>query len=160
MEIEKSLIIEPMEIRHLSYVLGIEKDSFPSPWSPNTYMNELTENSFAHYFVCFLDEELVAYIGLWIIMEEAHITTIAVTPKHRGKRIAEKLINFAIGYAKIQGAKKMVLEVRVSNFSAQKLYKRMDFYRIGLRREYYSDNKEDAIVMLKNISQMQDQDGV
>ena len=87
-----------------------------------------------------------------------HITTIAVTPKHEADR--RKIDQFRYSYAKIQGAKKMVLEVRVSNFSAQKLYKRMDFYRIGLRREYYSDNKEDAIVMLKNISQMQDQDGV
>ncbi|KUK10478.1 MAG: [SSU ribosomal protein S18P]-alanine acetyltransferase [Clostridia bacterium 41_269] len=146
-----SLTIQPMMPEHLDEVLKIEEVSFPSPWSKQAYLNELLFNDFAHYFVCTLKGCVIGYIGMWIVIDEGHITTIAVAPEYRGKRIAEKMLKFAADYAGKFGAEKLVLEVRVSNLSAQKLYRRMGFKNIGVRKEYYSDSREDAIVMFKPI---------
>lgn len=146
------LEILPMEPEHLNSVLAIEAVSFPTPWSHRAYMGELTRNNFAHYFVGMIDGKVVGYIGLWIMVDEAHITTIAVAPECRGKRLAEKFIQFAEEYSTVWGAEKMVLEVRVSNEAAQKVYKRVGFEAIGLRKQYYSDTLEDAIVMLKRYA--------
>lgn len=147
----ESLEILPMEPRHLEEVLEIEKVSFPTPWSRSAYLSEITCNNFAHYFVCLLEGRVIGYFGMWIVIDEAHITTIAVAPEHRGKRVAEKLIRYAADYSKGWGAERLVLEVRVSNFSAQRLYRRMGFEDIGLRKGYYSDSHEDAIVMMKRL---------
>jgi len=144
-----NLEIFPMQPEHLGRVLEIENVSFPTPWSYRSYLGELTRNNFAHYFVAMLDGIIVGYIGLWIVVDETHITTIAVAPEYRGNKIAEKLIEFAEEYSKIWGAEKMILEVRISNTPAQKVYKRMGFEQIGIRKQYYSDTLEDAIVMLK-----------
>jgi len=152
-----SLIIQPMLPEHLDEVLKIEEVSFPSQWKKQTYLNELLFNNFAHYFVCMLKGSVIGYMGMWIVIDEGHITTIAVAPEYRGKRIAEKMLNFAADYAKKWGAVKLVLEVRVSNLSAQKLYRRMGFKNIGIRKEYYSDSREDAIVMLKPIGNIDEE---
>jgi ribosomal-protein-alanine N-acetyltransferase len=143
------LQIVPMQPEHLGRVLAIENVSFPTPWSHRSYMGELTRNNFAHYFVGVIDDIIVGYIGLWIVVDETHITTIAVAPEYRGNKIAEKFIEFGEEYSKIWGAEKMILEVRVSNEAAQKVYKRMGFEQIGIRKQYYADTLEDAIVMLK-----------
>lgn len=148
------LQIEPMQPEHLSRVLDIENVSFPKPWSYRSYMGELTRNNFAHYFVGLIEGKVVSYIGIWIVVDEAHITTIAVDPEYRGNNIAEKLIAYAVEYSKIWGAEKMLLEVRVSNKAAQKVYHRMGFVQIGVRKQYYSDNLEDAIVMLKKYDDL------
>ena len=147
----KTLEIEPMQSDHLSSVLEIEQVSFPTPWSKRAYMGELTRNNFAHYFVGTWDGAVVGYIGLWIMVDEAHITTIAVAQGFRGRRLAQQLIEFAEAYSRVWGAEKMVLEVRVSNISAIRLYKRLGFRQIGVRKKYYSDTQEDAIVMLKSF---------
>ena len=89
-------------------------------------------------------------------MDEAHITTIAVAPEFRGNHIAERFIEFGVEYSKVWGAEKMLLEVRVSNKAAQKVYKRMGFVEIGVRKQYYSDTLEDAIVMLKRYDDLTD----
>jgi len=146
------LDIRPMQPEDLNSVLAIEAVSFPSPWSHRAYMGELTRNSFAHYFVGLIHGQVICYIGLWIMVDEAHITTIAVAPEYRGNRLAERLIEYAEEYSKVWGAEKMVLEVRVSNEAAQKVYKRLGFETIGLRKRYYSDNLEDAYVMLKRYA--------
>lgn len=143
------LEIVPMQPEHLGRVLQIENVSFPTPWSYRSYLGELTRNNFAHYFVGMIDGSVVGYIGLWIVVDETHITTIAVAPEYRGNKIAERLIEFGVEYSKIWGAEKMILEVRVSNTPAQKVYKRMGFEQIGVRKQYYSDTLEDALVMLK-----------
>lgn len=144
--------IHPMQVEHLSSVLAIEAVSFPTPWTHRAYMGELTRNSFAHYFVGLIEGEVIGYIGLWIMVDEAHITTIAVSPDYRGNRLAERFIEFSEEYSKVWGAEKMILEVRVSNEAAQKVYKRMGFHAIGLRKQYYRDTLEDAIVMLKHYA--------
>ena len=148
----EDLEIQPMQPEHLSSVLAIESVSFPTPWSHRAYMGELTRNNFAHYFVGLIDGQVVGYIGLWIMVDEAHITTIAVHPEYRGNKFAERFIQFAEEYSKIWGAEKMVLEVRVSNEAAQKVYKRLGFEVIGLRKQYYNDTLEDALVMLKRYA--------
>lgn len=148
------LQIKPMQPEHIGRVLEIENVSFPAPWSHRSYLGELTRNNFAHYFVGFLDGIIVGYIGLWIVVDETHITTIAVAPEYRGNRIAEKFIEYGEEYSKVWGAEKMILEVRVSNTPAQKVYKRMGFEPIGIRKQYYADNLEDAIVMLKHYNDL------
>ena len=145
-----SLEIVPMQPEHLGRVLEIENVSFPAPWSYRSYLGELTRNNFAHYFVALIAGEIVGYIGLWIVVDEAHITTVAVAPEYRGNKIAQRLIGFGEEYSKIWGAEKMILEVRVSNLAAQKVYQRMGFEQIAIRKQYYADNLEDAIVMLKH----------
>lgn len=152
-DIEK-LQIERMQPEHLESVLVIENVSFPTPWSYRSYMGELTRNHFAHYFVGLVNGRVIGYIGIWIVVDEAHITTIAVAPEFRGNRIAERFIEFGEDYSKIWGAEKMILEVRVSNFAAQKVYKRMGFEEIGVRKKYYSDTLEDALVMLKRYDDL------
>jgi|LFRM01.1.fsa_nt_gb ribosomal-protein-alanine N-acetyltransferase len=150
------LQIQPMQADHLSSVLEIENVSFPTPWSYRSYMGELTRNNFAHYFVGLIEDKVVGYIGIWIVLDEAHITTIAVAPEFRGNHIAERFIEFGVEYSKVWGAEKMLLEVRVSNKAAQKVYKRMGFVEIGVRKQYYSDTLEDAIVMLKRYDDLTD----
>ncbi|MGI6555048.1 MAG: ribosomal protein S18-alanine N-acetyltransferase [Bacillota bacterium] len=150
------LQIQPMQADHLSSVLEIENVSFPTPWSYRSYMGEITRNNFAHYFVGLIEDKVVGYIGIWIVLDEAHITTIAVAPEFRGNHIAERFIEFGVEYSKVWGAEKMLLEVRVSNKAAQKVYKRMGFVEIGVRKQYYSDTLEDAIVMLKKYDDLTD----
>ena len=150
------LQIQPMQADHLSSVLEIENVSFPTPWSYRSYMGEITRNNFAHYFVGLIEDKVVGYIGIWIVLDEAHITTIAVAPEFRGNHIAERFIEFGVEYSKVWGAEKMLLEVRVSNKAAQKVYKRMGFVEIGVRKQYYSDTLEDAIVMLKRYDDLTD----
>lgn len=150
------LEIIPMEIEHLRKVLAIEKISFPAPWSLRSYTGELTRNNFAHYFVAVFEGEVVGYLGLWIVVDESHITTIAVDPEFRGNKIAQHLIEFGEEYSKIWGAEKMILEVRVTNEAAQKVYRRMGFKQIGIRENYYAETNEDAIVMLKHYNDLMD----
>lgn len=147
-----SLEIKPMEEKHLEEVLKIEEQSFPTPWTRHSYFGELTRNKVAHYFVCMYENKVIGYVGLWIIIDEAHITTIAVHPEYRGNKVAKKLIEFAVEYSKKWGAEKLALEVRESNYSAKKLYESMGFKEIGLRENYYNDLKEDAIIMLKRFN--------
>lgn len=139
--------IREMLIADLDEVLEIEQVSFPTPWSRRSFMQELTENIYAHYVVAEYCGRIVGYCGMWVILDEAHITNIAVRPEFRGRGIGERILKDMIERAKSRGATKMTLEVRVSNLTAQRLYKRLGFVARGLRRGYYSDTGEDAIVM-------------
>ncbi|NLT96265.1 MAG: ribosomal protein S18-alanine N-acetyltransferase [Clostridia bacterium] len=143
-----------MELRDVKQVSEIEKKSFPSPWSAYAFVCELLDNAFANYFVLTQaddDNTVIGYGGMWIILDEAHITNIAITPEYRGQRLGEILLNHMMTEAKAKGAVKMTLEVRVSNISAQKLYKRLGFLEAGIRKGYYLDNNEDAIIMWKEL---------
>lgn len=128
-------------------VLEIERQSFRTPWPAEAYTHELIENRLAAYFVARTDERVVGYSGMWIILDEAHITTIAVDPDYRGLHIGERLLMKLIDAGVARGARWMTLEVRRSNLAAQTLYKKYGFREIGTRKAYYSDNREDAIVM-------------
>ena len=139
-----------MTLKDLDNVLAIEHLSFPTPWSRRSFVSELTENIYAHYVVVKQEGKVVAYSGMWVIVDEAHITNIAVHPHYRRRGIGEMLMKEMLERAKSHGALRMTLEVRVSNKTAQDLYIRLGFIATGIRRGYYSDTGEDATVMWLN----------
>jgi ribosomal-protein-alanine N-acetyltransferase len=94
---------------------------------------------------------IIGYAGLWLILDEAHVTSVAVHPDYRGRRLGELLFNVLIQEAVYLGADRMTLEVRVSNHAARQLYKRLGFVSAGIRKGYYNDNQEDAIIMWKHL---------
>lgn len=145
------MTIRPMMVKDLDRVMAIEKVSFPVPWSREAYLRELYDNALAHYYVALVGEEVVAYAGMWLILDEAHITNVAVHPGYRGRRIGEVLLKVMMEEAKIRGAERMTLEVRVSNIPAQRLYRRLGFHPAGLRKGYYEDNNEDALIMWRRL---------
>ncbi|HEY6103164.1 MAG TPA: ribosomal protein S18-alanine N-acetyltransferase [bacterium] len=136
-----------MVMDDIGRVLEIERESFRTPWPTDAYTHELRENRLASYIVARVADELVGYAGMWVILDEAHITTIAVDLRYRGQHIGERLLIGLIDAALDRGARWMTLEVRRSNDVAQALYKKYGFREIGTRKGYYSDNREDAIVM-------------
>lgn len=128
-------------------VLAIEEQSFTTPWSREAFESEMTENDLAHYLVVTYGKRLIAYAGAWLILDEAHVTNVAVLPKYRGQGIGKLLLTALTTYLKAKGADRMTLEVRKSNEVAKKLYKQFGFKAKGLRKQYYSDTHEDAIIM-------------
>lgn len=136
-----------MLVSDLDAVLDIEHVSYPTPWSRKSFLSELTENIYAHYVVVESDGVIIGYCGMWVIIDEAHITNIAVSPLYRRRGVGEHILREMILRARSRGATRMTLEVRVSNYVAQRLYKRLGFAAQGIRRGYYTDTHEDAIVM-------------
>jgi ribosomal-protein-alanine N-acetyltransferase len=140
--------IEPMTIRDLARVREIEADAFAVPWPKDAYRAELEDNQVACYVVARDDEAaVVGFAGMWVIFDEAHVTTIAVDRTRRGQRIGHRLLLGLIDRATTRGARWMTLEVRPSNTVALALYRKFGFRDIALRKRYYSDNGEDAVVM-------------
>ncbi len=135
----------------LDGVMAIEKVSFPVPWSRESYLNEIYNNDFAYYYVARIKQKIIGYAGLWVIFEEGHITNVAVHPSYRGRRLGERLLNVLMEEALYLGVDRMALEVRVSNYSARRLYERLGFVDAGVRKGYYNDNKEDALIMWKHL---------
>lgn len=144
----KQFTIVDMTSEHLVDICEISIFSFPIPWSYDSFKREL-KNKLASYLVVIMDNRVLAYGGIWVILEEAHITNIAVHPDYRCKGIGETLLNALLDKAYARGAKEITLEVRVSNLPAQWLYKKLGFSEEGIRKNYYEDNKEDALIMWK-----------
>ncbi len=143
--------LREMEIRDLDTIMEIEKGSFSTPWTRNSFEKEILENVLAKYIVAEVDGEVVGYGGIWLILDEGHITNIAVSKDHRGKGIGKFLMMGLIDYCKKRGIHNMTLEVRKSNDIAQNLYRKMGFLDCGIRPDYYTDNHEDAVIMWKTI---------
>jgi ribosomal-protein-alanine N-acetyltransferase len=144
------LSIEPMTIADLRAVLRIETLSFATSWPQNAFTSEINDNRLAHYFVGHLGEStgpIVAYGGIWVILEDSHITTIAVHPDWRRRRYGEQMLLHMLREAIARGASWITLEVRESNETAQQLYRKYGFTIVSTRRAYYSDNNENALVM-------------
>jgi len=141
------VLIEPMRLEDLEAVHRIELASFSSPWPPNAYRSELETNRLASYLVARIDGEIVAYGGMWLMVDEAHITTFAVHPAWRRQRIGERLLLAFLDVASARQAREATLEVRLSNISARRLYEKYGFRPVGLRPRYYSDDGEDALIM-------------
>ncbi len=140
-----------LTIEDLEDIYYIERASFTSPWTKDAFIHELTENPYATYIGLEVDGKLVAYGGYWLIIDEAHITNIAVLPEYRGKKLGEKLLRKMLDEIVEHGGIRVSLEVRVSNTVAQNLYRKFGFVTGGIRKGYYSDNYEDAIVMWVNL---------
>ncbi|MBY0124428.1 ribosomal protein S18-alanine N-acetyltransferase [Bacillus sp. S/N-304-OC-R1] len=132
-------------------VLQIERASFTLPWTEDAFKNEFSQNKFAVYIGLEDDGTLIGYCGVWIIVDEAHITNVAVLPEYRGRKLGEALMKKIMETAVEMGAKTMTLEVRVTNHIAQSLYRKLGFQDGAIRKNYYSDNQEDALVMWVNL---------
>lgn len=152
-------IIRPMFISDLDQVLLVETHSFATPWSRAAFYGELLENPRARYLVAVNGRRVAGYIGLWLILDEAHITNVAVHPDYRGRGIGRMLMMQAEKVAAANGARRMTLEVRKSNIVAQNLYRSLGYYSVGVRPGYYRDNNEDAIIMWKDGVAKGDGDG-
>ena len=141
------LRIRPMTGADLPSVQLIERASFATPWPAHAYRQELEGNRLAHYLVATLGGDVVAYGGIWLMVDEAHITTFAVHPRYRQRRIGERLILSLLDLALDRRAREATLEVRLSNLPARRLYEKYGFRPVGIRPRYYSDNGEDALIM-------------
>lgn len=142
------IIIRLMNAGDLDAVAAIEAATFARPWSRLSFQQELERNAAARYLVAEKNGQVVGYAGAWIILDESHITNIAVAETERGHGIGRKLTEALMQYISNLGAAYATLEVRVSNERAQSLYKSLGFVSVGKRKRYYEDNNEDAFLMV------------
>ena len=145
------IVLRPMEINDLEKVLEIEKQSFCVPWTQDLFISELTRNKYARYFVLVKDNDVVGYLGLWHKGSSFHITNIAITEKLRRRGYGEKFLKFIEKIAVIYRIKKISLEVRRSNYIAQDMYRKYGYKVMRVLRNYYQEEREDALVMEKKL---------
>lgn len=141
------MIVDEMTDADIKEVLRIEQQSFSTTWPSNAFHQELHDNKLAHYYVGRIGDRVVAYGGIWVILEDSHVTTIAVSPEFRGRKFGEMMLLHLLDQAIERGASWMTLEVRESNAVAQGLYRKYGFTTVSTRKGYYSDNNENALVM-------------
>ena len=139
--------LAPMRRRHVRQVLRIEAQVYPRPWSMTLFLQEIARRADRVYLVARLGAQVVGYGGLMTTGPEAHITTIAVDPAHHGRRVGTRLMIALMDAAIDRGGKSVSLEVRMSNHVAQRMYRRFGFQAVGIRRGYYVETGEDALVM-------------
>lgn len=145
--------IVPCGKEHIEGIFMVEKASFPHPWTKAMFEEEI-KNENAMYFAAVSDNgSIVGYGGFWCVAGDAQITNIAVIPAFRRKHIGEKILEKILLCAKELSAEGITLEVRKSNTPAQKLYEKMGFETVGVRKRYYKDNNEDAYLMLKKTGE-------
>ncbi|MDA8196536.1 MAG: ribosomal protein S18-alanine N-acetyltransferase [Actinomycetota bacterium] len=142
-----NLAILPMRKKDIEGVLSIEKLVHPKPWSYNVFLSEISNTKERSYSTLRLNGEIVGYSGVMYILEDAHITNIAVSPAHQGKDYGSALMFALVTEALKHGSKNLTLEVRVTNKPAQKLYTNFGFMPVGIRKGYYQENNEDAMIM-------------
>lgn len=135
-------------------VHAIEQATFPTPWTLESFHYEMRENQYAYYILAEDDfGEIVGFCGMWLVIDSAQITNVAVVTKVRGQGIGEGLMQEAMKVAKLHNIDIMSLEVRISNEIAQNLYRKLGFKDGGIRKKYYQDNQEDALVMWVNLNE-------
>ncbi len=142
-----TLILRRMREADLPEVTQIDRTSFSMPWPERSFHFELTSNPAARCWVAELDKQVAAMLVIWMIVDEAHIATLATRAEHRRMGIGTKLLAKALELAEQEGAGRAFLEVRAGNEAAQAMYRAMGFVQDGLRKRYYRDNGEDAILM-------------
>jgi len=146
--------LRAMTLDDIPQIVAIEKKSFPTPWSAYAFTCEICDNQFANYLVVIKVEDpstVLGYGGMWLIWDEAQITNVAISPTFRGQGLGRLLMEGLVLQAKAKKALRMTLEVRVSNHTAQDLYKKMKFVSAGVRPGYYVDTNEDALIMWKEL---------
>lgn len=141
------MIIRNAEPRDVHDMAELEKICFASPWSEESLYHEIIGNDMALYIVAEDGGNVVGYAGIWLIAGEGHITNVAVHPDYRRRHIGEAIVSTILAEAETAGAVRQTLEVRRSNAPAQGLYAKFGFMAAGVRKGYYEDNKEDAIIM-------------
>ncbi len=140
-----------MDLQHVDEVARIERDTFPMFWTKQDFINEVTTNKLAIYFVALKDGKVVGYAGMWHVVTEGHITNIAVDSEYRRMGIGRMLVEALIKQAEELNMIGITLEVKISNLTAQHLYTSLGFKPEGIRKKYYSDTGEDAVVMWKHF---------
>ena len=140
-----------MCIADLDDVAKVEAESYTEPWPKDIFYSEIVKNEHAHYFVVEKNGEVIAFSGMWMVLDDAQVTNIAVAPQYRGNKIGERLFAHMCQKAIYLGVKRLSLEVRASNIIAQKMYRKFGLVPGGIRKKYYTDNHEDAIVMWVNF---------
>jgi len=152
-DIIKGIEIVNTKLDHIDDIIAIENLSFSIPWSKKTFWDELKNNEFAIYLSAKVEDKVVGYAGMWKIVDEGHITNIAVHPKYRQMGVGSKLLEALMKRANTEGITKMTLEVRRNNKAARHLYEKYGFTVYGIRKEYYADNGEDALIMWCELPQ-------
>ena len=130
-------------------VAEVERESFSPAWPATAFERELRQNATARYIVLETEDggEILGFAGLWLMVDEAHVVTVAVDPRFRGRGYGRLLVHGLVEVAREHQMAVATLECRVSNVAARTLYRRYGFYEVGMRRRYYSDNREDAVIM-------------
>jgi ribosomal-protein-alanine N-acetyltransferase len=146
-----SFVFRYMKEEDIDQIVEVENASFTTPWSREAFYNELHNNKFAVYIVIEEDDKIIGYCGAWVVIDETHVTNVAILPEYRGRKLGEALLKKMMSVAREMGAKSMTLEVRVTNNIAQSLYRKLGFQNGGIRKNYYSDNQENALVMWVNL---------
>ncbi|MCL2336399.1 MAG: ribosomal protein S18-alanine N-acetyltransferase [Firmicutes bacterium] len=145
------LTFEQLRPEHLDQVVAIEQTAYPTPWSKNSFLYEISNNILAHYLAAVTtDGQVIGYAGIWLILDEAHLTNVAVHKDFRRRGLGLELVQRMIVWAMALGATRMTLEVRPSNTPARTLYTALGFEERGIRKNYYSDTGENAIIMWKD----------
>jgi len=142
-----AIVVDRMTVDDLIVVQVIERESFSTPWPAHAYRQEIEQNRLAHYIVARYRGAIVGFAGIWLLVDEAHITTFATRTAWRRQGIGERLLVALLELARARGAKEATLEVRPSNIPAKRLYEKYGFKVVGVRPRYYSDNSEDALIM-------------
>ena len=145
------ILIRQMRESDLDSIMEIETKTFSPPWSREAFLLEITKNILAKYIVAEINGNVVGYGGIWLIIDEGHITNIAVDEKYRGLGVGNRILEGLIQLCIDRNIKAITLEVRKSNEIAKSLYKKYGFVEHGIRPGYYLDNNEDAIIMWKTI---------
>lgn len=141
------VVLTPMRRRHLRGVLRIEGEVYPHPWSPGLFAGELSMPENRVYVVARIGAMVAGYGGVMVVVDDGHITTLAVDPAWQRQGIATRLLLQLARKAAARGVEQLTLEVRLSNKAAQELYRKFGFAPAGIRRGYYVDNGEDGLVM-------------
>jgi ribosomal-protein-alanine N-acetyltransferase len=139
--------IRGMRIEDVPAAHELDKLSFTLPWPERSLRFEVTDNPSARCWVAELDDRLIGMLVLWMIVDEAHIATLATHPDFRRQGIAEQLLITALEKTHAEGAQSVLLEVRAGNKNAQALYRKFGFEEVSRRERYYKDNNEDAVLM-------------
>lgn len=150
---ESYVRLEPMKRKHMRDVIAIEREVYVRPWSAALFFSELSQKKSRFYLVAVDGETVVGYAGLMVHEEDGHITNIAVHPDHQHRGIGARLMFEMTLEARNKGARPVALEVRVANWPAQRLYSWFGFRPLGIRRNYYAETGEDALVMILQDAQ-------
>jgi ribosomal-protein-alanine N-acetyltransferase len=141
------LRVRPMLADDLDGVMAVEQGAFHTPWSRSAFEEELAQNRLARYLVALDGDKIVGYAGTWLVITEAHVTNVAVHNDRRREGIGRFLMEALMKLAREEGMGSMTLEVRVSNEAARALYQQLGFVSAGIRKNYYSETKEDALIL-------------
>ena len=139
--------IRRMTLDDIPAVVALDKLSFTLPWPERSFRFELTDNPASYCWVVELDGKIVGMVVAWLLVDEAHVATIATHPEHRRQGIAQELLTYTLRYMSKEGAVTSFLEVRENNHAAQEMYRKFGYEVSGRRKRYYKDTDEDAILM-------------